>query len=97
MVMSMRHRFKLRRLVRVGSVLVAPEEIVGVTEIAEMLGVPVRTAGRYVTRADFPAPLGTLKRGRVWRRKDVERWGREHLPLQPGRPRKKGKGTTGGR
>lgn len=75
-------------LVRVGSLLVAPEEIVGITEVAEILGVPVRTAARYVDRADFPEPLGSLARGRVWRRGDVRTWGESRLPLKPGRPRK---------
>jgi predicted DNA-binding transcriptional regulator AlpA len=81
---AVQHR---RTLVRIGSTLVAPEEIVGVTEVAKILGVPVRTAARYVDRGDFPAPLGTLARGRVWRREDVKAW-RERLPLKPGRPRK---------
>jgi predicted DNA-binding transcriptional regulator AlpA len=75
-------------LIRVGSTFVAPDEIVGITEVAELLGVPVRTAARYVDREDFPAPLDTLARGRVWKRDDVVAWGKERLPLQPGRPRK---------
>jgi predicted DNA-binding transcriptional regulator AlpA len=85
MVMSaVQHR---RSLVRIGSTIVAPEDIVGVTEVATILGVPVRTAARYVDRADFPEPLGTLARGRVWLREDVNAW-KERLPLKPGRPRK---------
>ncbi len=76
-------------LVRVGSLLVSPDELVGITEIAAILGVPVRTAARYSDRSDFPAPLGQLARGRVWRRDDVARWEKESLPLKPGRPRKK--------
>jgi predicted DNA-binding transcriptional regulator AlpA len=74
--------------IRVGSPPVAPDEIVGITEVAELLGVPVRTAARYVDRDDFPEPLETLARGRVWKRDDVAAWGKEQLPLQPGRPRK---------
>ena len=65
-----------------------PEEVAGVTEIAEMLGVNRRTAARYVERVDFPAPVGTLSRGRVWIRSEVDAWGREHLPLPPGRPKR---------
>jgi predicted DNA-binding transcriptional regulator AlpA len=68
---------------------VATEDLAGFTEVAEILGVHKRTAQRYISRADFPEPIGRLARGRVWLREDVERWGREHLPLpRPGRPRK---------
>lgn len=67
----------------------SPDELAGPTEIAEILGVHRRTAQRYITREDFPEPVGRLARGRVWKRDDVEEWGREHLPLPiPGRPRK---------
>jgi hypothetical protein len=41
-----------------------------------------------VDRDDFPEPVGRLAAGRVWFRADVERWGRETLPLPEGRPRK---------
>jgi prophage regulatory protein len=67
---------------------VASDELAGVSEIAEMLGVTRRTAARYVDRTDFPEPTETLSRGRVWLRADIEAWAREHLPLPSGRPRK---------
>jgi hypothetical protein len=66
----------------------SPEDVAGVTEIAQMLRVNRRTAARYVELATFPAPLGTLSRGRVWLRADIERWAKGHLPLAVGRPRK---------
>jgi predicted DNA-binding transcriptional regulator AlpA len=67
----------------------SPEDLAGLSEIADMLGVHKRTAQRYIGREDFPEPLGHLAGGRIWLRKDVERWGREHLPLpRSGRPRK---------
>lgn len=66
----------------------APEEIVGLSEIAELLGVTKRTVQRYQEREDFPAPLGTLAGGRVWREADVRKWAEKTLPLPPGRPRK---------
>jgi hypothetical protein len=53
-----------------------------------MFGVAKATASKYAERADFPQPLGRLKPGPVWRRVDVERWGRENLPLRGGRPPK---------
>ena len=69
---------------------VSPEDLVSLSEIAELLGCHKRTAQRYVERDDFPEPLGRLASGRVWSREDVERWGRERLPLpRPGRPRKR--------
>ena len=62
----------------------SPNEIASVAEIAAMLKVPKRTAARYVNRADFPAPYDTLEVGRIWRRRDVERWAKKYLPLTPG-------------
>ena len=68
---------------------VAPEDLAGLSEIAELLGVHKRTVQRYIDRDDFPQPLGRLAGGRVWRRDDIEAWGRTNLPLpRPGRPRK---------
>lgn len=65
------------------------EELASIREVAEILGVPRRTASRYAERDDFPEPLDTLAVGRVWRRADIEKWGKEHLPLPTGRPRKR--------
>jgi predicted DNA-binding transcriptional regulator AlpA len=67
---------------------VAPEELASLKEVAEICGVAKRTAARYVDRDDFPPPLGTLGVGRVWRRRDVERWAKRMLPLPTGRPAK---------
>jgi hypothetical protein len=68
----------------------SPEEVVGLAELAELLDVTKRTAARYATRTDFPEPLARLRSGPVWRRVDVERWGKKHLPLpRTGRPPKK--------
>jgi prophage regulatory protein len=73
----------------IGSVLVSPEELAGVAEIANVLKVSRATAARYVERDDFPEPIGVLARGRVWKRRDVERWATRTLPLpRPGRPPK---------
>lgn len=65
-------------------------ELVGVAEIAAMLGVNKRTVQRYSSRSDFPAPVDELAGGRrIWRREDVERWQRDTLPLpRSGRPPK---------
>jgi predicted DNA-binding transcriptional regulator AlpA len=69
----------------------SPEDLAGLAEIAKLLGVHKRTAQKYIDREDFPQPIGRLAGGRVWLRTDVEEWGRTHLPLPAGRPRKEGK------
>jgi prophage regulatory protein len=49
--------------------------LVGVHEIAEMLGVSRQRVNRIVATDDsFPTPQAVLAAGRVWRRSDVERW-----------------------
>jgi predicted DNA-binding transcriptional regulator AlpA len=63
-------------------------DLAGLAEIAEMLRITKRTAWNYTKRADFPEPLDRLASGPVWRRADVEAWGKANLPLPPGRPRK---------
>lgn len=69
---------------------VPPEELASVREIAEVLGVTRRTASRYTEHPTFPEPLGRVAAGPIWRRADVEVWGKAHLPLpRPGRPRKR--------
>jgi len=75
-------------LIRIGSFWMAPEELAGLSEIAEILGVTRRTVQRYMQRKDFPEPLGEIAAGRVWLRADIERWAKETLPLPEGRPRK---------
>lgn len=70
------------------SSIVSPDELAAVSEIAELLNVSRRTAANYVERDDFPEPYDRLSTGRVWRRRDVERWARATLPLRTGRPRK---------
>ena len=63
-------------------------DLVQVAGVAETLGVAKRTAAKYVDLPDFPQPVDNLPTGRVWRKADVERWGRKHLPRRTGRPPK---------
>jgi len=65
-----------------------PDELASISEIAEALGVAERTAQRYADRADFPDPFERVAGGRIriWRRADIDAWGRDHLPLPTGRP-----------
>jgi predicted DNA-binding transcriptional regulator AlpA len=52
-------------------------ELVGVAEIARMLGVS-RQRVDQMARSDpeFPAPVAELTAGRIWRLQDIERWAR---------------------
>ena len=52
-------------------------DLVGVYEIAEMLGVTRQRIDQLSRAADFPAPEATLQSGRIWKREDVETWARE--------------------
>ncbi len=62
-------------------------ELVGITEIAELLGVSRQRASALQTRAGFPQPLAVLASGPVWPKPwlttFIEGWDRK-----PGRPRK---------
>jgi predicted DNA-binding transcriptional regulator AlpA len=60
---------------------VAEFDLVGVPEIAELLGVHRRTAFRYVQRSDFPAPVVEVRGKRMWRRSAVLKWAKRTLPL----------------
>jgi predicted DNA-binding transcriptional regulator AlpA len=63
------------------------EDLMGFAEVADLLGVPKRTAARYAKRSDFPEPVRRLASGPIWVRRDVERWAKKNLPLTGGRPR----------
>ena len=52
--------------------------LVGVAEIAELLGISRQRVDAIVkTHADFPRPEVELAAGRIWKREDVERWARK--------------------
>jgi hypothetical protein len=76
------------------SFAVSPEDLVGLADIARLLGVTVRTAQKYIERPDFPEPLGRIAAGRVWLKADVATWAAKTLPLPTGRPRKEEQGGT---
>jgi predicted DNA-binding transcriptional regulator AlpA len=64
----------------------SPDDLLGLIDVARVLGISQSTAKNYARRPDFPTPQ-VLSRGRVWRRADVEKWAKI-LPLKPGpRPR----------
>jgi len=63
--------------------------LVGVTEIAALLGVSTQRVSQIVRQyADFPPPEAELAAGRVWKRSAVERWIKKHPERRGGRPRK---------
>jgi len=52
-------------------------DLVGVAEIAEMLGVSRQRVHAMVkTLPDFPKPEAELSAGKIWLRKPVEDWAR---------------------
>ena len=61
--------------------------LVGVTEIAELLGVTRQRASTLQTRQGFPPPAAVLKSGPVWMLSDVEGF-KSTWARKPGRPRK---------
>jgi predicted DNA-binding transcriptional regulator AlpA len=52
-------------------------DLMGLKEIAELLGVSIQRAHQLAATAGFPAPLGETSSGRVWKRADVEKWAKK--------------------
>lgn len=66
-------------------------ELAGLAELADILGVTKRTALRYTKRDGFPQPIATLAATPVWRTEDLIRWRDANLPFrQDPRPRSSG-------
>jgi predicted DNA-binding transcriptional regulator AlpA len=61
---------------------VSPLDLVGVPEIAEMLGVSRPSVWRYLRRDDFPDPDAQVSNKRLWKRSAVQRWAKKTLPLK---------------
>ena len=66
----------------------ADQQVVGLAEIADRLGVSKRTATRYTARPDFPQPAARLAMGPIWWTREIEDWIRLG-PVRRGRPPKK--------
>ncbi|WP_377324986.1 helix-turn-helix transcriptional regulator [Pimelobacter simplex] len=54
-----------------------PEHLMGVAEVAELLGVSRQRVTQLAKAAGFPRPYDTLAMGPVWLKVDVEKWARE--------------------
>ena len=63
--------------------------VVGLQEVAEMLGVSHQRADQIAKAYDdFPEPMTVLAVGRIWSRDAVDKWLSAH-PVRPGaRPRR---------
>lgn len=55
-------------------------ELMGTAEICARLGVSRQRVQQLTARPDWPAPVATLRSGRIYRAEDVEAWIREHRP-----------------
>lgn len=49
----------------------------GLTEVAELLGISRQRAHVLCKRDGFPEPTARLAAGLIWERADVEKWARE--------------------
>ena len=54
--------------------------VVGAHEIGEMLSVTRSRVNQLSREVGFPRPLGVLRMGKVWRRRDIENWIRKRTP-----------------
>jgi predicted DNA-binding transcriptional regulator AlpA len=59
------------------SVTLVGYDLVGVTEIATMLGVTTQRVSQLVRTPAFPKPVAQLAAGLIWERSDVEQWARD--------------------
>lgn len=55
-------------------------ELVGTTEIGQMLGVSRQRADQLTRVKGFPKPAAELAQGRIWRKAAVERWIAKNRP-----------------
>jgi predicted DNA-binding transcriptional regulator AlpA len=53
------------------------DHLMGIREIASLLGVSPQRADALSNKDGFPTPTATLASGRIWLRVDVEKWARE--------------------
>jgi hypothetical protein len=63
-------------------------KLVGVAEVAEILGVTRQRASEISRKRDFPAPLTTLAATPIWLASSVERFAEDWI-RRPGRPKRR--------
>jgi predicted DNA-binding transcriptional regulator AlpA len=54
-----------------------PDHLMGLTEIAAMLGVSRQRVHQLAQSEAFPEPVARLAAGMIWERAGVEAWARE--------------------
>lgn len=54
-----------------------PEHLMDMQAIADLIGVSKQRVQQLVAAAKLPEPTADLSIGRVWLRKDIEKWARE--------------------
>lgn len=54
--------------------LVNPADLIGLNDVADLLGVGVSLAHYHASRPSFPAPIKTVGRSRIWTRPAIEAW-----------------------
>lgn len=61
-----------------GTIRSSMEDIVGVKEVAQMLGISRQRVNVIVqSHPDFPEPIAKLAAGRVWQRRDIVEWAKK--------------------
>lgn len=58
-------------------------QLVGVAEIAELLGLTRQRVLQLRSVPGFPQPVAVLSAGLIWNRRDIERWAVEQGRLFP--------------
>ena len=51
--------------------------LVGVAEIADLLGVSKQRVHQLIQTESFPKPEANLSAGLIWRRDEIEKWARK--------------------
>jgi predicted DNA-binding transcriptional regulator AlpA len=57
--------------------LLLVDDLVGVAEIADALGVTRQRVHQLTKLEGFPDPVATLSAGTIWSRQDVEAWAKQ--------------------
>ncbi|MEJ7831740.1 MAG: AlpA family phage regulatory protein [Nocardioides sp.] len=52
-------------------------ELVGVAEVAKLLGISRARVGQLAKTANFPEPVARLAAGPVWESADIQKWARQ--------------------
>jgi predicted DNA-binding transcriptional regulator AlpA len=56
------------------------DDLLGLAEVADLLGTSTRQVLRWTERDDFPAPIARLRATAVWDRPAVEKWSKQRKP-----------------